>query len=65
MSEMEKDIYNCLKMFGPCEIRTIQQKLDQLGLIFNQDTIDTIAENMVELGLIKEATGFNDKAYKV
>lgn len=62
---LEENIRECLIMFGPCDLRTIQQKLDMRGIIRSLNDIDNAAEWLVKFGFIKQADGFNDKAYKI
>lgn len=65
MTEFEHEIFNCLKMFGPCDLQTIQTKLDMRGIIKSQNEIETACESLLERKLIREATGFSNPAYKL
>lgn len=65
MNDLERNIVECLQMFGPSDLRTIQAKLDLRGLVKSQNEIDTACNRLVQSKLIKEATGFSDIAYKV
>jgi hypothetical protein len=63
--QLEQEIKNCLQFFGPLDIRSIQAKLDQRSLVVSQNAIIDACEAMVNRKEIREATGFEDFAYKI
>lgn len=65
MTQLENEIYNVLKYFGPMILRDIQAKLDTRGIVKSQVEIEKVCQEMVNKKLIKEATGFNDIAFKI
>jgi hypothetical protein len=59
MTNLEQNIVDCLRYFGPCTVGTIQQKLDLRGIEVNQMTILNACEHMLMFEQIRIATGFN------
>lgn len=65
MTKLEQNIVDCLKMFGPCTLRTIQEKLDLRKMVLSQNDIERAANDLLKSKIIQKATGFDDIAYKV
>lgn len=60
------EIKNCLKYWGPCTPQIIQEKLDMRGIQVSQIEILNACEFMVRFKEVKEATGFGMvKAFKL
>lgn len=65
MTDIQREIVNALTFFGPLEIRELQAKLDLRRLVVSLNIIDDAAQGLVKSGLIKEATGYDNPAYKI
>jgi len=65
MDSIHNDIKNCLKMFGPCMVITIQEKLKIRGYNFLYLEILNACEFLLNRNEIQEATGFHGRAFKL
>jgi hypothetical protein len=64
MTQVQENIIDCLRMFGPCEVETIVEKLKLRNIHVSVDRVSAACTGLVLSNHIKDASGFKE-GYKV